>query len=161
MWLAHFVKHRGRTVFRRNFKLTADMIAHKLSEKLIAFVFEHIIISDSGANKNFFNIRKLSDFTQKFKIITVIGNKSRTGLRSKALLPLAKTGFKLFFTRWKTKIGCRPSYIMDISLEIRKFSELFSLVKNRFMASACYKTPLVKGNGAKIAGAKTAAVMRD
>ncbi len=59
-------------MLRRNLKLTADMVAHKLAEKSIAFVAQHIVKAYSAADKYLFDSRQFLHSFQKLNILAVI-----------------------------------------------------------------------------------------
>ena len=44
---SHFVKHRRRTMFGSNFKLTAYMMFYQLTDKFVVFILHKIVVSDS------------------------------------------------------------------------------------------------------------------
>ena len=78
--------------------------------------------------------------------------------REKALFVLAYTLRQLFFTGRMAEIGCRAAHIMDIALKIRFPGKGFCLVDNGFMAPRLNNSPLVEGQSAKTASAKTAPI---
>src|SRR5699024_4779408 len=65
---------------------------------------------------------------------------------------------QLLFTGGMAEVGRRPAHIVDITLEIRLPDHPGSLLQDRFVAPGLDHPPLMEGQGAETAAAKTAAV---
>ena len=79
-------------------------------------------------------------------------------LREKTLTILADTFCQLFLTGWLAEVSSRAADIMDISFKIGILCHFYSFFQNRFMTSGLKNPSLMKGQGAEIASAETAAI---
>ena len=78
--------------------------------------------------------------------------------REQTLFCLTHAFGQLLFTGWMPEICSRSAHIMDISLKIRILRDLLCLLQQRFVTSCLYDPPLVEGQCAEAASAKTAPV---
>ena len=77
----------------------------------------------------------------------------------KTFSALAKPLFKLKIAGGAAEIGRRPADVVYVSLKTGIIQKAFGFVYDRLLASAGYKTSLVKGKRTEIAGAETAAIV--
>ena len=64
MGLSHFIEYDCGTVFRGNFKLSADMMFYKFPHKLIIFILHEIVVSYSRTYENTLYTLYFADFSE-------------------------------------------------------------------------------------------------
>lgn len=159
--LAHFVKDYCRAVLWGNFELTAYVMHYQLFHELVVLVLDKVIVADSRTDKYFFHALDLAYLAQHGEILGVVNFKCGARLRCKTFLAHAESLGKLFITGGHSEIGCRAAYIVYVAFEIGHFRYSFRFRKYRFLAPYSNAPALMKGYGAEVAVAETAAVMSD
>ena len=159
-WFSHIVKYLVGNVFRRDTKLSADMILHKFLQKNRTLVRYHIVKADSRTDKNLFDSGDLAEFPKKCHVIGMVYGKVSARFREKTLPVLADTFGELLLTGWLPEVCGRASDIMDIALEIRIMSHFFCFFENGLMASRLENASLMERQSTEITTAETAPVAR-
>ena len=157
---SHIMKYLIGNMFRCNTKLSADMMLYKNQQKNRTLVCHHIIKTNSGTDEYFFDTGEFPELSKQRNIICMIYGKIAARFRKKTLPVLTDTFGQLLLTGRLSKIRCRSTHIMDISLKIRNFCHFFCFPQNRIVAS-CLKDPsLMEGQGTEITASKAPSVAR-
>ena len=94
------------------------MITAEFLQKCITFIRNNIIEPDSRTDEYLLHFWNVTQFFQKFDIVSVIYFQIRTRLRKQALAVLTHSTCKLFFAGWLAEVRRRTSYVVDIAFEV-------------------------------------------
>jgi len=139
--------------------LTADMMANKLFEKLLVIIGDKVIKADTRTYEHLFNLWQSAKLSKERQIIAMVNPCGRAKLGCHTFFIGAGAALCLTLAGVLSKVCGRTANIMNVSLKIGHIGYFFSLVNNRFMASAGNHSSLMIGERAEIAGAKATAVM--
>ena len=143
-------------MLRGYFQLTGNVVADQLLKKHIAFIGQHIVKADTGADEDLFHIGQVPQLPQKLQIIPVVGNEIFAGLGEQTLFCGTDAGFQLFFAGGLPEIGRRAAHIVNIALEIRFPRHLTGFGQNGLMASGLNDSALMERQGTKAASTEAA-----
>ncbi len=161
MRLAHEIQHLVAGVLRRHLELTAHVILHKLVQKIVVLVLEHIVEPDTGTYEYLFDPLYGPQSAQKMYIVAVVGYEVLAGSGRQALLPLAHAVLLLLLAGGVTEVRRRSADIVDITLEPWIFRELHCFLVYAVLASGLDPAPLMERYRTEVAEAEAPTVMRD
>lgn len=95
-------------MLRGNLKLSADMILTKLLKESIAFICQHIIKTNTWADKNFLYLWKSAQFSKKLDIILVVNYKVLHGDGNKHCFPVQTPLVSCFWQAGWRKFAVGP-----------------------------------------------------
>ena len=148
-------------MLRGNSQLTADVILYKFTEKLVIFIFNKVIKTDSAADKHLFNSLEISQLSQNIKIFRVWHLHIRARCRCKTSSVFTKSELFLLFTWRKSEVCGRSSDIAYVTLESWIIKKTFSLLNNTLFTSDGYRSALMKSKWAEITSTETTTVVCD
>ena len=117
-WFSHILQNLIRHMFRCHTQLPTYVMFHQFTQKSLVPVCHHIIKAYTGADEYLLHFWNVTQFFQKFDIVSVIYFQIRTRLREQALAVLTHATCKLFFAGWLAEVRRRTSYVVDIAFEV-------------------------------------------
>ena len=108
----------GRTVLGRHLQLPADMMLHKLAEKLLVLIPNQVIVPDAAADEYLFHLWQRPHPAQNVQILAVVDDQPAARLWCKAMLAACTHAvFHLLAAAWPAEICRRAAHIVNIALE--------------------------------------------
>ena len=145
-------------MFRRNLQLPGNVELHQLFEEGIFLVSQQIVKPNTAADEDLLHTGNLPQLPQKCHIIGVVRPHILTGCGEQTLPPTASTLGQLLVAGRVAEIGGRATHVVDIALKVLILYHQLRFGKNRFVAPGLNDPPLMEGQGAEGASAKTAPV---
>ena len=152
--LAHHIEHPLRHMLRSDLQLPGNMIAHKLPQKVIAFVQTHVVKPDAGAHKHLPDTRDRPEFFQKVRVGHMGHLKIPARLRPEALAVRTYSLRELLFAGRLVKIRSRSAYIVDVPFEQWVFCHPLRLRQDGLVGARLHDSPLVKRQRAEAAASE-------
>ena len=130
-------------MLRRNFQMTANMIIYQLAQKCIAFIQQHIIITQAGADKHLFNAGQRRHLTQQTHVFMHIRLQIFARLRIQAFFIATGTNLARLGTTLTAEIGGGTTQIMNIALKIGLLGQPLGLRQNALRTAVLDNRPLM------------------
>ena len=111
------------------FELTAYVMLYKLTHELVVLVLHKVVVAYSRTDEHSLYALYLTYLPEKCKVFRMVGFQRRTRSRCKTFLTHTESLAELFFAGGMPEIGCRPSNVMYVTLEIGHFCYSFNLFK--------------------------------
>ena len=134
------------------------MVLAELAEKSSVLVGQKIVKSETGADKHFFDAGQGAELSKERKVVAVVHLEIGAGLGIEAAAVLAGALCQLLVAGGAAEFRSGTADIVDVALEIRVFETGLSFSQDGFVASRLHDAPLVEGQRAEIAVAKTSPV---
>ena len=157
--LAHVAENAVDAMLGSDLQLTADVMAHELSEEVAVLVLQHVVKADAGADENLFDSGYLPQLAQQGKVVAVVCVQIGAGRGGKTAAIGAHALFQLLGAGCVAEIGGGAANVMDVTLEEGMLGEAFNLFYNGFVAAGSYHAALVESKGTEVAAAETASVV--
>ena len=134
------------------------MVLAELAEKSSVLVGQKIVKSETGADKHFFDAGQGAELSKERKVVAVVHLEIGAGLGIEAAAVLAGALCQLLVAGGAAEFRSGAADVVDVALEIRVFETGLSFGQDGLVASRLHDAPLVEGQRAEIAVAKTSPV---